>query len=74
MVGCATETPPTVIEYVPVAIPEHLMVDCPVPAWEGGTYRDLAALALRRETALLDCNARWGSLRRYQQRVLNPSD
>ena len=73
MVGCAAPGP-TVTEYVPLAIPDHLMVDCPVPAWEGGTYRDLAALALRRETALHDCNARWEALRRYQRDVIPRSD
>jgi hypothetical protein len=70
--GCKL-IPDPVIEYVPVLIPAPLLVDCPVPAWSGGTYRDLAALSLRREAALLDCNARWAALRRYQDGLTTSS-
>ena len=59
----------TVSERKP--IPESLLTDCRVPEWKGKTYRDLAVLAEQRLTALEDCNAQLGEVRKYQSRV-NP--
>lgn len=39
------------------------MADCDQPVWRGGTYRDVAALSLERETALKDCTARMRQVR-----------
>lgn len=62
--GCAS---PPATEWV--RIPESLLTDCPVPEWTGGTYRDVAALAQRRQAALKNCNDQLRAARDYQDRL-----
>lgn len=62
--GCATSP-----ERVMVTIPASLLQDCPVPEWEGTTYRHVAELSERRRAALLNCNAQLGEARAYQERL-----
>jgi hypothetical protein len=53
-------------------IPESLLQDCPVPKWEGKTYRDVIDLTERRRGALEDCNEQLSAAREYQRRVSTP--
>jgi hypothetical protein len=70
MSGCADQTVITKTEYRQVYVPESLLLDCHVPQWQpGGSYRDLAVLAVKRKTALDDCNLRMGAARRYQAEI-----
>jgi len=55
-----------------VTIPETLLADCPIPEWAGSTYQDVAELAVRRKSALVDCNNQLSAARDYQRRVANP--
>lgn len=70
MSGCADQTVITKTEYRQVYVPESLLLDCQVPQWQpGGSYRDLAVLAVKRKTALENCNLQMGAARRYQAEI-----
>lgn len=56
-----------VTEYRNVYIPETMLVDCSKTAWNGGTYRGLAALAKSRGTDVDNCNAQLRAARDYQR-------
>lgn len=46
-------------------MPASLLIDCPIPELSGSTYRDLAELAAKRRSALVDCNMRLKAARTY---------
>lgn len=54
-----------------VGIPDALLQDCPGVEWAGGSYRQLAELALAREAALRDCNDQLREARAYQRNALS---
>lgn len=67
LTGCAETPVTTKTEYRQVFLPDRFLIDCPVPVVTAGmTYRELAALAAKRKTALLDCNAQLRAARDYQ--------
>lgn len=57
-----------------VGIPEGLLPDCRIPAWRGGSFRDVILLAEERRSALVECNIRIDEARRYQRRVLEEQE
>lgn len=61
--ACATT------EVRTVGVPAALLADCEKPKWEGGSYRDLAELAMRRGKAIDDCNDQLAAVREYQRRT-----
>jgi len=48
-----------------IAPPADLLAPCPVPAFAGGTFRQLAGYALDLREALEQCNGRLEALRRW---------
>lgn len=68
--GCAETTAVVKTEYQFQYLPETFLAECPgVPGAERMTYRDIAALAVKRAAALADCNARLARARAYQAEV-----
>ena len=47
-------------------VPDHLLLACPIPGWDGGVYEDIAVLAEARKKALKDCNDDKAAARAYQ--------
>ena len=72
--ACADQRVITNTVYQPVYLPDRFLIDCPVPEWAGGTYREVGKLAVRRKTALEDCNAQLQAAREYQQRLKAQSE
>lgn len=64
--ACADRAPVIVTEYQPVRLPARLLQDCDSPVWAGGTFRDLAELAVARREALEACNRQLKAAREYQ--------
>lgn len=68
--ACSSPAAPTLTVYVPAYLPDSLLVACSEPEWSrGGSYRELAALAIRRASALSDCNRQLQAGRAYQQQL-----
>lgn len=68
--GCAETTAVVKTEYQFQYLPETFLAECPgVSGSERMTFREIAALAARRATALADCNARLARARAYQAEV-----
>lgn len=56
--------------YQQVYLPERFLVPCARPRWEpGGTYRDVSVLAVKRGTAIDDCNEQLRAARDYQAEI-----
>ena len=66
--GCADRVPPVVrVEYQLVTLPGSFLVPCARSQWTpGGTFRDMAELALRLASEIDECNARLTGAREWQ--------
>ena len=67
--SCGTE-PVVVTEIRYDRLPDAYLVPCEYPTWQGGTWLDAPALALKRGTAIRDCNDRLREAREYQRRQI----
>lgn len=56
--------------YQQVYLPERFLVPCEIPQWQpGGTYRQVAELAVKRRTALENCNGQLRAGKAYQDEI-----
>ena len=54
-----------------ITFPEAWLQDCPKTMWQGGTNRDVSALAIERGNDIDKCNLDKTKMRKLQQQEIN---